>query len=401
MNDLNASQDVLDKEQNQSDKNKTEKITPSLLNAWGNVWQRVKRLGLSDIAMRVGTALVTLGLVGLIIWVMKGFFLSGEMASDNSTVLASAAGDAAGGGIEMPAYSGAAPVEGLSRSAEAEAQPIASARSDFIDYTVVSGDTIWDISQRFSLDPASVLLSNPDVLHENPAAIYPGQQIRIPPVDGVLYYWHEGDGLNGVAAGLNVTPEDILNWPGNRLDAQTIGDYSTPNIAVGAMIFAPGGYKAYYDWSVEIVRRDKPAEALIWGEGKCEVSEFGPVGTGSYVWPTSETRISGYNFDPEINHWGIDIGGKTGNPIYTVDHGVVVYAGWSDWGYGNVIAVDHGETQSIYAHLDGFNVSCGDFVYQGDLIGFLGNTGNSSGPHLHFELRSGSTRMNPNKYLTP
>jgi len=357
---------------------------------------------MGNIALRVGSALVTVGLVGLVIWVMKGFFITSEMASMDIEALDFAAGGAVDGTIGLPAYEGVAPVGGISRAADSNTYEPPTPRYAFEMYTVVAGDTIWDISQKYGLKPESILFCNIDILYENPAAIYPGQTIRIPPVDGVLHFWHENDGLNGVAKGLNVTPEDIINWPGNNLNPETIGDYANPNIAVDTMIFAPGGYKEFVDWSSYLLQRlDEPAESLIWGEGKCEISMYGPSATGVYAWPTSETRISGYQFDPSINHWGIDIGGKIGNPIYTVDNGVVVYAGWSTWGYGNVIAVDHGETQSIYAHLDSLNVGCNDIVYKGDLIGFMGSTGNSSGPHLHFELRSGSTRLNPNKYLTP
>ena len=74
-------------------------------------------------------------------------------------------------------------------------------------------------------------------------------------------------------------------------------------------------------------------------------------------------------------------------------------------GYGNVIAIDHGQNangqtvQSVYAHLSAINVSCGASVYQGNVIGYMGSTGNSTGPHLHFELIIGSTKVNPHAYL--
>jgi murein DD-endopeptidase MepM/ murein hydrolase activator NlpD len=80
---------------------------------------------------------------------------------------------------------------------------------------------------------------------------------------------------------------------------------------------------------------------------------------------------------------------------------VVVYSGWNDWGYGNTVVIDHGNGwQSLYAHLDSMNVACGSFVYQGDVIGALGNTGRSSGAHLHFELRSDLYgKVNPWNFL--
>jgi len=138
----------------------------------------------------------------------------------------------------------------------------------------------------------------------------------------------------------------------------------------------------------------------VWGEGKCPPADSGPIGNGTFIWPGVETYISGFEFSPETNHWGIDVAGDLNDPLYAVDSGVVVYAGWNDWGYGNVIAIDHGNGfQSLYAHLESLNVGCLAYVTQGDVIGYMGSTGNSSGPHLHFELLNGQQRVNPHQYL--
>jgi len=95
----------------------------------------------------------------------------------------------------------------------------------------------------------------------------------------------------------------------------------------------------------------------------------------------------------------VDIGGAEGNPIYATDSGVVVFAGWSSYGYGYMIVLDHGNGwQSAYAHLSAVGVGCGQSVYQGGQIGGLGNTGNSSGPHLHFELSINGAKVNPLDY---
>ncbi|HPS41589.1 MAG TPA: M23 family metallopeptidase, partial [Anaerolineaceae bacterium] len=104
---------------------------------------------------------------------------------------------------------------------------------------------------------------------------------------------------------------------------------------------------------------------------------------------------------PSTNHFGIDIAGSIGNPIYSADNGVVVYSGWNNNGYGNLIVVDHGNGwQTVYAHLDTIQSQCGSFVFQGDVIGTLGTTGNSSGPHLHFEMRNKTYgKVNPWDFL--
>ena len=125
----------------------------------------------------------------------------------------------------------------------------------------------------------------------------------------------------------------------------------------------------------------------------------GPLGSGNFVWPTSETWISGYDYSPETNHRAIDIYGQIGNPIFAADAGVVVYAGWNDWGYGNVVVLDHGNGwQTLYAHLDSYNVQCGYYVMSADVIGGLGSTGNSSGPHLHYEMRYNGVPQNPHNF---
>lgn len=96
----------------------------------------------------------------------------------------------------------------------------------------------------------------------------------------------------------------------------------------------------------------------------------------------------------------IDTGLVTGSPIYAFDTGTVTYATWSPYCYGNLVVINHGNGfETFYAHLNGFNVSPGQTVYQGDLIAWSGNTGCSSGPHVHFEIRYFKERENPWSYI--
>lgn len=367
---------------------------------WERFWDRVTQLGLGDIALRTGTALVTIGLIGLVVWVMKGNFVAEEMAFDNAEAPEAAGGESASD-LVLPAYEGVAPVEGLTKSADTHTDAPTVSRYDFQEYMVVAGDTIFGISESFGLTAETILWTNNNVLRDNPAAIYPGQVLTIPPIDGVLHTWYPEDGLNGVSNFLNVTPDVIIEWPGNNLSYETIGDYANPNIEPGTVIFAPGGSRTFYNWTDSILAREEPAESAIWGEGKCAPVSTGPIGTGVFIWPAVETYLSGFDYSPEINHYGIDVAGDLYDPLFAVDNGVVVYAGWNDWGYGNVVAIDHGNGwQSLYAHLESMNVGCGSFVTQGDIIGTMGSTGNSSGPHLHYELISSDyNRVNPHRYL--
>jgi murein DD-endopeptidase MepM/ murein hydrolase activator NlpD len=122
----------------------------------------------------------------------------------------------------------------------------------------------------------------------------------------------------------------------------------------------------------------------------------GPVGTGSFTWPTNTRYLSGFDYNPAANHPAIDIAGSTGHPIFGADSGVVVYSGWNNYGYGLVIVLDHGNGwQTLYAHLSHVSVRCGQSVSQGQGIGSAGSTGNSTGPHLHFETRNQGGFVNP------
>jgi murein DD-endopeptidase MepM/ murein hydrolase activator NlpD len=276
------------------------------------------------------------------------------------------------------------------------------ARFEITQYEVQKGDSIFGIAEKFGLKPQTLLWGNFDTLADDPHRLQPGQMLNILPVNGVLYEWHAGDGLNGVANFFGVTPEVILDWPGNNLARETVGDLSAPNIAVGTKLLIPGGERPFISWSAPLISRKDPAKAKIFGAGFCGTVVDGYVGAGTFVWPSSETYLSGYDYTPGTNHWGIDIAGAMGNPIYATDSGVVVYAGWNDWGYGNVIVIDHGNGwQSLYSHLSELYVGCGASVSQGATIAGMGSTGRSSGPHLHFELMNASgVRVNPWDFLT-
>ncbi|MDO9546372.1 MAG: peptidoglycan DD-metalloendopeptidase family protein [Pelolinea sp.] len=400
-NDIPSDDGDLQIEQQPSNQDQQDAPKEIIRTGWDQFWQRITSLGMGDIALRAGTALITVGLIGLVVWVMKGNFVSEDLSGNNNDAFVDAGGGSEISVLELPAYEGVAPVEGITKSADTHTDAPTGSRYDFQQYTVVTGDTIFGISQTFGVTAETLLWTNYNLLRDNPAAIYPGQVLTIPPVDGVLYTWNAGDGLNGVSNGLNVTPETIIEWPGNGISYETIGDYANPNIEPGTAIFAPGGSRFFFDWTTSILARDEPAESAIWGEGKCAPTSIGPIGTGVFIWPAVQTYLSGYDFSPEINHWGIDVAGDLNDPLYAVDNGVIVYAGWSDWGYGNVVAIDHGNGyQSLYGHLQSLNVGCGSFVTKGDIIGYMGSTGNSSGPHLHFELIGGNYgRLNPHNYL--
>jgi LysM repeat protein len=258
---------------------------------------------------------------------------------------------------------------------------------DVTTYEVKPGDNLFVIADKYGLRPETVLWGNYEVLRDNPQFLSPGQELNILPTDGVYYQWVEGDNLNSIASFFKVDPDVILKYPGNRL-LPDMTDPTTPEITTGSWLIIPGGKRVLKDWGPPAITRANPAAAAYYGEGYCGNIYEGAIGIGSFIWPTVATTLSGYDYNPPI-HNGIDIAGAEGNAIFATDSGVVVFAGWSQFGYGYLIVLDHGNGwQSAYAHLSAVSVICGQSVAQGTVIGSLGTTGNSTGPHLHFELRN-------------
>ena len=117
-----------------------------------------------------------------------------------------------------------------------------------------------------------------------------------------------------------------------------------------------------------------------------------PSGNGGIVtWPSNGQITQRW----WLCHRGLDIADEEGTPIVTVSDGTVAYAGWNNSGYGKMVVIDHGSYQSLYAHLSSVWVSKGEIVNASQVIGLMGNTGFSTGPHLHFEIRWGSEMADP------
>lgn len=124
-----------------------------------------------------------------------------------------------------------------------------------------------------------------------------------------------------------------------------------------------------------------------------------PAASGGWQWPVSGPVTSEYGRRWGRMHEGVDIGAPSGTPIYAARSGQVVFAG-SQGGYGNLVLVDHGEgVVTAYAHQSRIIVSPGQSVSAGQQLGAVGSTGNSSGPHVHFEVRVGGAARNPRSYL--
>ena len=359
-------------------------------------------IGLGESMLRAGTTLLSVVLLGIVIWLLRLFYAQAPEAGKTANALQTGP-TAPVARIEDVLSQSEVSFGGIPRLAQVHTTIPSRPRQDVIKYTVVEGDTVFGIAEKFGLKPETILWGNYYILLDDPHALQPDQELNILPVDGTYHEWQQGEGLNGIATYYGVKPEDIINYPANNLDPATIGDFANPNIAPGTWLVIPGGHREFISWSAPLgVTRENPASARVLGPGACDPISGGAVGFGAFIWPANKHYLSGFDYTPSANHWGIDIAGNEGEGVYATDAGVVVYAGWNNYGYGNMIMIDHGNNfQSLYGHLSAINVGCGQSVGQGDVIGAIGSTGHSSGPHLHFEIRAISSFVNPWDVLPP
>lgn len=368
----------------------------------GGPWQFFGALlgpGLRGGVQRYAAHLIVIGVAVVAIWLTNLDVLARIPDSSEIEFVAS---EAAAGEPNTLAVEGAASgdVQGATHTAvimrqiDPHTNIPARPRRDVITYVVESGDTLFGIAEKFGITPETVLWGNQFVLGDDPHSLRPGQELSISPVNGVLRVVQPGDTIDGLATVYRTTADAIINWPGNELDPDN------PILTEGQVLVVPGGEREFVQWVIpQITRTQRNALPVDAGPGACAGGySGGAVGTGSFIWPANNRFISGNNYSSF--HLGIDIAAGYGDPIYASDSGVAVFAGWNNWGYGNLVVIDHGNGwQTMYAHLSQWNVSCGQSVQQGAIVGLAGSTGNSSGPHLHFEMNFNGSRPNPWNYL--
>jgi len=252
-------------------------------------------------------------------------------------------------------------------------------RQEIINYTVKPGDTISTIAFQFDISVNTILWENDLNAY---SLIRPEDKLAILPVTGVSYKVARGDTLNKIANSFNVDGNTIL-------EANKLTDAS--QLAQGQKLIIPGGRKTYYasqsaaSYTGLSAISDllKPISAL-------------PAQGNKMNWPTTGYTITQYF---SWRHNAVDIANKMGTPIYSADAGVIQYAGWGN-AYGNEIVIDHGGgKQTRYAHLSKIYVKVGEQVDKGETIGAMGSTGNSTGPHLHFEVIINGIKYNPLNYI--
>ncbi len=250
-------------------------------------------------------------------------------------------------------------------------------RDKTFSYTVQRGDTVSSIAKKFGVSSETIEWQN-DLSGDS---ISPGDSLEILPVTGVSYKVQSGDTIYTIAKKLNTDPQKIVDFPFN--------DFENPEkftLASGTTLMVPDGVKPSAQ-STYIA----PVRPTFIATGPSKTSSAG------FIWPISG-GISQY---PSWYHMALDITDPIGTPIAAANSGVArVSVGTYDGGYGNNVYIDGGNGYSThYAHMLSVNVSSGQSVRQGQIIGYVGLTGRTTGPHVHFEVLQNGVLVNPLPFL--
>ena len=248
-------------------------------------------------------------------------------------------------------------------------------------YAIEPGDTASSIAARFGLQEATVLFNNFDVY--DPNLLNVGHTLTLPAVDGLVYTVQPGDSLDFLVDNFQASLEATLAYPANGIS-------SPDEIFAGQQLLLVHGSASVAPGSAVTTGVGSSQGAAVWS-----VPEF--------LWPLGYDKISDLFGTPRANsvgyHTGVDFVAAVGTIVGSTAAGQVTVATW-DPSYGNWIEINHGGGyRSRYAHLDAIWVREGEWVQANAFIGTVGNTGNSSGAHLHFEIIIDGQAVNPLAWL--
>ncbi len=235
---------------------------------------------------------------------------------------------------------------------------------DIQEYEVQAGDTLASISQRFNISVDTIIWAND--LKKNDV-IRVGQKLVILPISGVAYTIKSGDTVSEIAEKFDISQKELSEF----------NDLQDGKLIVGQRIIIPGG----------TLKTSGSGAQQAGGVKNVPKSSTKETATGFLSRPMK----GGIKTQGIHGHNGIDIAGPIGTPILSAREGVVTLVrGGSAWngGYGNYVVVTHDNgVKTLYAHMNSITVTQGQKVSRGQQVGTLGNTGRSTGPHLHFEVR--------------
>jgi murein DD-endopeptidase MepM/ murein hydrolase activator NlpD len=251
-------------------------------------------------------------------------------------------------------------------------------RTEYLAYRIESGDTLFGIGNKFKVSVDALKYVNN--LYDS-SVLKVGSEIVIPPASGLIHKVEAGDSLASIAKKYSVP-------------AQAIADFNyllEPNkLALGTELVIP---ESKIPHPVVV---DLPLFPSTIGQGASDAN----AKKGWCVWPTSASTIT-QNFS--WYHNGLDIAASWSGampPIYACAGGTVVRSGWDPFGLGLHVRVDHGNGyETVYGHMSRLDVSHGDNVKKGEVMGFMGSTGRSTGPHVHFMVNYNGSPQDPLKYI--
>ena len=238
----------------------------------------------------------------------------------------------------------------------------------FTWYALREGETLSSVAGRFGLSISALVGANPDISSLD--RLPKGFELLIPPSAGLVVRFGAGDDILGLLEQHDISAAEFARANGLR---------SPFDLTPDMLLFLPGVQPTEALARLQKVREEE--NRYIWPLHGRLTSYFGPrnlgMGTSSF-------------------HRGIDIAAPTGTPVVAARSGTVTYAGWSTQGYGNLVRIRHADdSETWYAHFSSVSVSVGQYVSQGSVIGRVGSTGLSTGPHLHFELHERGRAIDP------
>jgi murein DD-endopeptidase MepM/ murein hydrolase activator NlpD len=236
-----------------------------------------------------------------------------------------------------------------------------------VTHIVEAGQTLWDIANRYSIDIDTIVAANE---LSDPQRLQVGQNLTILTVKGALHTVRSGDNLWDIARAYQVRTQDIV-------EANELLDPAS--LRVGQKLVIPGGQAA-------AAQRYQ----LMASNGQLR---------RAFDWPARGRISSRYGTRWGRMHYGLDVAVPTGTPVRAAADGRVTWSG-ARGTYGNLVIIDHGQKiETRYAHNSRLLVRAGDTVKRGQIIAHSGNTGRSTGPHIHFEIRHRGKAVDPERYL--
>jgi murein DD-endopeptidase MepM/ murein hydrolase activator NlpD len=259
-------------------------------------------------------------------------------------------------------------------------------------YIVQEGDTLWDIAAKHNMQVDELLQANAQLTAEN---LKPGQELKLTTVEPLLK----------MVITSNLVTKELLPYETKTKYDSNLDSGKTKVVQAGKNGEARVVYRIVRENNRVVEKQEiertvvKEPEAKVVAKGTRTMLASRGSGGGSLRWPVGGVLTSRFGYRGSEFHTGLDIGANHGTAVGAAAGGRVISAGWQG-SYGYMVTIDHGGgLVTRYAHLSQINVSSGQSVSSGQIIGRVGSTGRSTGPHLHFEVLVNGSHRNPLNYL--